>query len=67
MSRKTICEDSVVRMPVMRLRVVCGLRRHDGNFLTEDLVEQGRLADVGPADDSDVAASETALRIFLVL
>ena len=51
----------------MRLRVVCGLRRHDGNFFTEDLIEQRRLADVGPADDGDVAASETAPRFFLVL
>ena len=38
-----------------------GRRRGDGDLPPEDLVEQGRLADVRPADEGDEAGAESGL------
>ena len=43
---------------MIRWRVVCGLGRDDDELLPDQAVEQGRLADVRPADDADGAAAD---------
>ena len=54
-SRKTICESRAGFDTGDA--ITSGLRfgRDDCNFFPEQIIQQRRLADIGPADDRDVA------------
>ena len=53
-STNTNCASASVRMPWMRWRVVCALLDVMRDVRADELVEERRLADVGPADDRHV-------------
>ena len=56
-STKMIWFSPVVWMPSSACRVVCGFFAGDGDFLPDEVVDEGGFADVGTTNDGDVSGA----------